>query len=74
MTAKGAAFMNWDENAFFADPNYSVLFLCENDMIEVRNDAKSGTLAFKNKIPFNDKLIDAIYFKVPLDYYLTVVE
>lgn len=28
----------FDELTYVADPNYSVLFMCENDILEVRND------------------------------------
>jgi hypothetical protein len=38
--------------------------ICENDLIEIKNDSKSGTIAYKSKFPFNEKLINVHYLKV----------
>ena len=56
--------LHLDEYTYVAEPNFSVLLFCESDIVEIRNDVKANTFIFKNKFPFNDRLIDAHYYKV----------
>ena len=37
--------------------------MCENDLIEIRFEAKTGLMGYRNKIPFNVKIVDVFYFK-----------